>query len=153
MTFGFYDLYMIVMSYYSSSEPTIGPISMAIKRLCTVLGVGAMVGLVILSILSTCVVIVIVIETLQCSMNRVTEGLLVSQNTIITLTITKLFLPCLAIILVRVFCCSHQYTLVINIHTELGVHHGLQTFFVTRRTLVSSTLRTPSYSVVEFVTF
>ncbi|XP_065911033.1 DNA damage-regulated autophagy modulator protein 1-like [Dysidea avara] len=49
VTFGFYDLYMIVMSYYSSSEPTIGPISMAIKRLCTVLGVGAMVGLVILS--------------------------------------------------------------------------------------------------------
>jgi len=50
--FASYDLYMIVMSYYSSSEPTIGPVSMAFKRVCTVLGVGAMVGLVVLSILS-----------------------------------------------------------------------------------------------------
>ena len=35
----------------------------------------------------------------------------------------ELFSPCLVNILMRVFCCSHQYTLVINIHTELGAHH------------------------------
>lgn len=51
VTFGFYCLYMIVMTYYSSSEPTIGPVSMAIKKVCTILGVGALVTLVILSIL------------------------------------------------------------------------------------------------------
>ena len=51
VTFGFYCLYMIVMTYYSTAEPTIGPVSMAVKKVCTILGLAAMVTLVVLSIL------------------------------------------------------------------------------------------------------
>ena len=51
VTFGFYCLYMVVMTYYSSAEPTIGPVSMAVKKVCTILGLASMVTLVILSIL------------------------------------------------------------------------------------------------------
>ena len=51
MTFGFYCLYMVVMTYYSTAEPTIGPVSMAVKKVCTILGLAAMVTLVVLSIL------------------------------------------------------------------------------------------------------
>ena len=51
VTFGFYCLYMIVMTYYSTAESTIGPVSMAVKKVCTILGLAAMVTLVVLSIL------------------------------------------------------------------------------------------------------
>jgi len=49
--FASYYLYMILMTFYSSREPTIGVISMAIKKLCTVLGLTAMIALVVLCIL------------------------------------------------------------------------------------------------------
>ena len=42
---------MIVMTFYSNEEPTVGPTSMIIKKLCTVLGVGTLITLVVLSIL------------------------------------------------------------------------------------------------------
>ena len=51
VTFGFYCLYMVVMTFYSSAEPTIGPVSMAVKKVCTILGLAAMITLVVLSIL------------------------------------------------------------------------------------------------------
>ena len=49
--FASYYLYMILMTFYSSREPTIGVISMAIKKLCTILGLTAMIALVVLCIL------------------------------------------------------------------------------------------------------
>ena len=44
--------------------------------------------------------------------------------------------------LVRAFCCSHLYTLVVNTPTALDVYHGLQTFSNSRRTLASDTFDT-----------
>ena len=55
---------------------------------------------------------------------------------------TELFSPCLVIFLVRAFCCSHLYTLVVDTPTTLDVHHGLQTFSNSRRTLASDTFDT-----------
>ena len=46
-----YYLYMILMTYYSSREPTIGATSLAIKKLCTILGASVMIALVVLCIL------------------------------------------------------------------------------------------------------
>lgn len=51
VTYGCYCLYMIVMTYFSSEEPTIGSVSMAIKKVCTLIGVGSLATLVVLCIL------------------------------------------------------------------------------------------------------
>ena len=56
VTYGFYTLYMIVMTFYSSAEPTIGTVSMTIKKVCTILGLGSLVTLAVLSILLTTVI-------------------------------------------------------------------------------------------------
>ena len=51
VAFGSYLMFMIVMVYFSRAEPTIGPISMAIKRGCTILGVVAVVTAIVVCIL------------------------------------------------------------------------------------------------------
>ena len=50
-------MFMIVMVYFSRVKPTIDPISITIKRACTIIGVIAMVVLV-LCILSYTIIIV-----------------------------------------------------------------------------------------------
>ena len=67
----------------------------------------------------------------------------------ITLYNTGLFSPCLVIFLVRAFCCSHLYTLVIN--TPSYNTRCSQAFSNSRRTLASNAFNTrPQCSGIHY---
>ena len=51
-----YNVYMMLLSFYSGAEPNIGVISLIVKKICAVVGVVSFVTFLFMGILAACVV-------------------------------------------------------------------------------------------------